>query len=68
MNTSEDSVTILKYRVGEVYNFAVYDKFDERDEAKRLDLMIELSRSMQEFYGDRYEQLWIKTCPIFAIR
>lgn len=65
---SEDSVTILKYRIGNRYCFNVMDKFDEPDEPARLDRMIAFSATMAELHGDDYEQLWIKTCPIFATK
>lgn len=63
-----ESLTILKYRVGKAHLFHVMDKFDEEDEPKRLDRMIEFSNNMAKIHGEDYEQLWIKTCPIFPTR
>lgn len=68
MNLSEDSVTILKYKLNGHYKFHVMDKFDGEVEANRLDRMIEFSAVMADLHGDAYEELWIKTCPIFATR
>jgi len=68
---SEDSVTILKYRVGRgvlaEYRFYVMDKFDEPDEPARLDKMMQYSDRLKAMYKE-YEQLWIKTCPIFPTK
>lgn len=63
---SDDSVTILKYKLASEYKFHVMDKFDEPDEVLRLDKMIEWSEGMAKDFNS-YEQLWIKTSPIFAI-
>lgn len=68
MNLSDDSLTIVKFRLGDKYDYKVFDKFDEKDETKRLDLAIAYSDSMADVMGDDYEQLWIKTCPIFPTR
>jgi len=68
MDLSEDSVTILKYRIGTAFRYHVMDKFDEPDEAKRLDRMIAYAATLAELNGDKYEELWIKTCPIFPTR
>lgn len=62
---SDDSVTILKYKLAGEYGFHVIDKFDEPDEPTRLDKMMEWSDSMANDFNT-YQQLWIKTCPIFA--
>lgn len=68
---SDDSVTILKYKIGvgaiAEYRFYVMDKFDEADEPTRLDKMIAYSDRLNKMYK-HYEQLWIKTCPIFATK
>lgn len=63
-----ESLTILKYKLDGNYQFHVMDKFIEADEPKRLDLMIIFAADLASFYGDRYEELWIKTCPIFPTR
>lgn len=68
MGLADDSVTILKYRVGNGYHFHVMDKFDEPNEEKRLDRMIAYAATLAELHGDRYEELWVKTCPIFPAR
>ena len=60
----ENNITIMKYRVGMRYYFEVLDKHDEADEAFRLDMMLDISQSYAEKYGDDYEQLWIKNTPI----
>lgn len=65
---SEDSLTILKFRIGTDYSFHVMDKFDEPDEVKRLDKMIAYSEELADIFDDEYEQLWIKTCPVFPTR
>lgn len=65
---TDDSVTILKYKLEEQYCFHVMDKFAEADEPTRLDKMIEFSASMADMWGDQYQEIWIKTCPIFATR
>lgn len=62
-----NSLTVLKYKVGKTYRFHVMDKFDESDEPKRLDKMIKKSASLALLHED-YEEIWIKTCPIFATR
>lgn len=59
-------LTVLKYLIGESYQFYVLDKFDEPDEAKRLDRAIEHSnnlRDLAEREGLEYKQIWIKTVP-----
>ena len=63
-----ESLTILKYKLDGNYMFHVMDKFIEADEPARLDLMILFAAGLAEEYGDRYEELWIKTCPIFPTR
>lgn len=63
-----NALTILKYRLDGEYLFKVFDKFDEPNEPKRLDKMVDWSLDMQEEHGLDYEQLWIKTCPIFPTR
>lgn len=63
-----DSLTILKFKLEDSYEFRVMDKFVEPDEAKRLDKMINESKSLSEVFGEDYEELWIKTCPIFPTR
>ena len=69
MDLAPDSVAILKYKLGGVFKFHVMDKFDEPDEAKRLDKMIEYAANLAELYNpDVYEELWIKICPIFATK
>lgn len=68
MPPSEDSLTICKYRIGNRFCFHVMDKFDEPDEPKRLDKMIAWSATMADLRGKAYEELWVKTCPIFATK
>lgn len=63
-----ESLTILKYRIGAKFCFHVMDKFDEPDEPKRLDRMIAFSATMADLHGEAYEEIWIKTCPIFPTR
>ncbi len=63
-----DSLTILKYKLNGGYRFHVMDKFDEEDEAERLDRMIAYSANLAALNGDMYQELWIKTCPVFATR
>ena len=63
-----ESLTILKYKLDGNYQFYVMDKFIEPDEPRRLDEMIYFSKTLADQYGDRYEELWIKTCPIFPTR
>jgi hypothetical protein len=63
----EDSLTILKYKLDDQYEFHVMDKFDYPDEVERLDAMVQHSVTLRSTYGARYKQLWIKTCPVFAI-
>lgn len=62
-----ENVTILKYSFSEngqvKYAFEVLDKFDEPDEAKRLDLMIKKSKDLEATLKD-YKQLWIKNTVI----
>lgn len=65
---SIDSLTILKYKLGKDYKFHVMDKFDEPDEPTRLDKMIEWSNGMAKDFSQSYEQIWIKTCPIFPTK
>lgn len=67
VGVSDDSVTILKFKLGDDYDFKVMDKLVEPDEVLRLDKMMALSQELKLRYGDAYEQLWIKTSPIFAI-
>lgn len=67
MNLSEDSLTIVKYKLDGEYLFQVFDKLNEPDEPKRLDLAIQFSAGMAELHPD-YQELWIKTCPIFPTR
>lgn len=62
-----ESLTILKYRNGKQFDYLVMDKFDEPDEPMRLDKMIAKSNEMSVTMVD-YEELWIKTCPIFPTR
>lgn len=62
---ADNSVTILKYKLNGAYKFHVMDKFDAEDEADRLDKMIEYSAGLEMTYGEKYQELWIKTCPIF---
>lgn len=68
MNLADDSVTILKYKLNGDFKFHVMDKFDGEVEANRLDRMIEYSYGLEKIYGELYQELWIKTCPIFATR
>lgn len=63
-----ESLTILKYKLDGNYMFHVMDKFTEPDEPKRLDEMIYFASTLALEYGERYEELWIKTCPIFPTR
>lgn len=63
-----ESLTILKYKLDGNYQFHVMDKFTEPDEPKRLDEMIYFASTLAAEYGERYEELWIKTCPIFPTR
>lgn len=63
-----ESLTILKYKLDGNYHFHVMDKFIEPDEPKRLDEMIYFASTLALEYGERYEELWIKTCPIFPTR
>lgn len=63
-----ESLTILKYKLNGEFKFHVMDKFDEADEPDRLDKMIEYAAHLQALFGDSYEELWIKTCPIFPTR
>lgn len=62
-----ENVTILKYSFSEnnqiKYAFEVLDKFDEPNEAKRLDLMIKKSKDLETTLKD-YRQLWIKNTVI----
>ncbi len=62
-----ENVTILKYSFSEndrtKYAFEILDKFDEPDEAKRLDLMIKKSKDLESTLKD-YRQLWIKNTVI----
>ena len=58
------NVTIMKYRTpNNEYKFEVLDKFNESDEAKRLDLMIQKSKQLEKD-GKLAEQLWIKNTII----
>lgn len=59
----ENSITIMKYRIGDKYFFKVLDKFDIEDEVERLDKMIQISKQLEKENED-YEQLWIKNTPI----
>ena len=63
----EKNITIMKYRLGNSYYFEVLDKYDEPDEAIRLDEMItksfDLARQAHK-EGIDYEQLWIKSTVI----
>lgn len=61
--TLENSITIMKYRIGDKYFFKVLDKFDIEDEVERLDKMIQISKQLEKENED-YEQLWIKNTPI----
>jgi len=63
-----ESLTILKYKLHGAYKFHVMDKFDNPDEPKRLDAMIEYAAELADLYDEAYEELWIKTCPIFPTR
>lgn len=63
----DNSMTVMKYRIGSRYEFVVTDRFDEPDEAKRLDNMIALSEDMSRIHRGSFEQLWIKTVPMFNI-
>lgn len=60
----DNNVTIMKYKTtsGE-YKFEVLDRFNEPDEAKRLDQMILLSEKLRK-QGILEKQLWIKNTPI----
>ena len=58
------TVTIMKYRINNEYFFKVLDKFDIKDEVKRLDKMIEISKQLEKENKD-YEQLWIKETVLF---
>lgn len=64
----EQSLTILKYKLNGEFRFHVMDKFDNDDEPQRLDDMIQHSAILAGLYGENYEELWIKTCPIFPTR
>ena len=68
MDFNSDSVTILKYSLNGGFSFQVMDKFDEPDEVLRLQRMIAYSATLAQLNGDSYQELWIKTCPIFATR
>ena len=61
------NVTIMKYsyRDGDkrVYAFEVMDKFDEPDEALRLDKMIKKADDLSQELVD-FNQLWIKNSVI----
>lgn len=60
----ENNVTIMKYKTpNNEYKFEVMDKFNEPDEAVRLDKMLALSREL-EAEGELSECLWIKNTPI----
>lgn len=62
---SDNTVTIMKFKSPDgVYDFKCLDRFNEPDEAKRLDQMIQLQN---ELVTQGYEVLWIKTLPIFDI-
>ncbi len=61
---TESTITLMKYRVGSLYGYKVFDKFDEPDEALRLDKMMLASIELQSQFGDEYEQLWIKNTVI----
>lgn len=63
-----DSITVLKYRLGASFRYHVMDSFEEPDEPTRLDKMIAYSATLAELNGEKYEELWIKTCPIFPTR
>lgn len=63
MNKEFDNITIMKYRIGDKYSFLVLDKFNEPNETKRFDMMMEKHREMMSKYTD-YDMLWIKTTPI----
>tara|TARA_B100001245_G_scaffold236593_1_gene228603 strand:- start:3271 stop:3474 length:204 start_codon:yes stop_codon:yes gene_type:complete len=63
-----DSLTVLKYKLNGSYRFHVMDKFEEPDEVKRLDRMMAYSANLSELNGELYEELWIKTCPVFEIK
>ena len=58
------TVTIMKYRIGNKYFFKVLDKFDIKDAADRLDVMIQISKQLETENKD-YEQLWIKETVLF---
>lgn len=58
------TVTIMKYRIGDKYFFKVLDKFDIKDEVKRLDEMIRISNELS-LENEDYEQLWIKETVLF---
>ena len=58
------TVTIMKYRIGNKYFFKVLDKFDIKDAAERLDVMIRISKQLEKENKD-YEQLWIKETVLF---
>lgn len=64
---SDDSLTVLKYKLNGDYRFHVMDKFDEEDEPMRLGNMLAYGDRLSILHGDSYQQLWIKTCPVFAI-
>jgi hypothetical protein len=65
---SDDSLTILKYKLNGEFHFYVMDKFVAEDEPTRLDRMIEHSADLEMQHGEKYQELWIKTCPIFPTR
>ena len=59
-----ENVTIMKYRTpNNQYKFEVLDKFDEPDEVKRFDKMLEKSKQLKE-ENKLVEQLWIKNTVI----
>lgn len=63
---SENSVTIMKYKTPDgAYDFRCLDRWNEPDEVKRLDQMLEIQADLE---SKGYEVLWIKTLPIFDIR
>lgn len=48
-----------------VYDFKCLDRWNEPDEAARLDQMLTIQ---EDLISKGYEVLWIKTLPIFDIK
>lgn len=68
VGVSDNSVTIIKYKLNGEYLIKGFDKQFEPDEPTRLDRVVEWSADMEMKHGEDYEELWIKTCPIFATK